>query len=97
MVTLNGYFRVYHEISANRSNIIWEFHKNKIAKMVIASPRPIIIAVSATLIINPITTEWNAFQNRPIRTQLFSGPIISLMCAKIRFKLFFRKNPNQTF
>ena len=88
---LKWYFRVFHEISANLSNIIWEFHKNKIVKMVIASPHPIIIAVSATLIISPIITEWNAFQNRPIRTQPFNDPIISLMCAKIRFELFLWK------
>ena len=86
---LKWYFRVSHEISANLSNIIWEFHKNKIVKMVIASPRPIIIAASATLIISQIITEWNAFQNRPIRTQLFNDPIISLTCAKIRLKLYF--------
>ena len=65
--------------------------------MVIASPHPIIIAVSATLIISPIITAWNASQNRPIRTQLFNDPIISLTFAKIRFKLFLGKKPELTF
>ena len=51
--------------------------------MVIASPRQIIIDVSAMMITNPITMEWNAFQNHPIRTRLFNDPTTLLMYAKI--------------
>ena len=65
--------------------------------MVIASPRQIIIDVSAMMITNPITMEWNAFQNHPIRTRLFNDPTTLLMYAKISLvsSLILEKNDSR--